>query len=231
MDFDNFDIHADKYEDTLNKSLEFTGADGSYYAERKIQSLHNFYKDNGLDYPQNILEFGCGTGNNLDQCSLYFKNSLLHGIDISSKSTDITRERNICNCIVKHCNINEIPYDDSYFDLVIISNVFHHIDYELHEKTLSLIRSKVKRGGIIAIFEHNPINPFTVKFVKDCPLDIDVRLLKHTYTKTILQSLGFKILSTRFITFLPPFFARFNYIENYLTRIALGAQYGVFAIK
>jgi len=45
MKFYNFEIHSDKYEDTLNKSLAFTGVDWFIYAERKNQARNKLYKD------------------------------------------------------------------------------------------------------------------------------------------------------------------------------------------
>ena len=44
MDYDNFDIHAENYEDTLIKALAFTGAHGNYYAERGIESIRNLFQ-------------------------------------------------------------------------------------------------------------------------------------------------------------------------------------------
>lgn len=231
MDYDNFDIHANSYEEILNKSLEFTGANGHYFAERKIHAISKFYTDTITKPPLKILEFGCGTGNNLSLCSSYFGDSTLYGVDISKKSIEIAKERNISKCSVTQCSTNDIPYQDHYFDLIIVINVFHHIEKIFHENTLSLIRKKLNRSGLLIIFEHNPINPLTRKFVRDCPLDDNVTLLRHTYTKQILENQKFRILSTRFISFLPPLLARYNHVENYLTWFKLGAQYGVFSVK
>ena len=68
VDFDNF---AGKYENILDKQLDFFGEENSYFAEYKVKII----KDTLGSDPSDILEFGCGIGRNLKYVTEMFPGS------------------------------------------------------------------------------------------------------------------------------------------------------------
>jgi SAM-dependent methyltransferase len=225
---DNFDVHAADYDETLAASLAFTGADGRYYAGRKIDALGEFFKSCNLVSPSRVLEFGCGTGNNLPLLRTLFPGAELHGIDVSEKSLDMARALNLDRCELRSYSGGVLPYPESSFDLAMAANVFHHIQPATRPAALAAIRRTLARGGLVAIFEHNPYNPLTRIVVRDCPFDKGVVLLGHRETVALFRHAGIAVLQTRFISFVPPTFSLLHGIEKYLAALPLGAQYGVF---
>lgn len=227
-DIDNFDAHADDYDETLASALSFTGADGGYYAERKIEALEQFLRSAAHASPSRILEFGCGTGNNLPLLRALFPSAELHGIDVSEKSLDAARALNVDRCHLRSYSGGMLPYPAASFDFAMAANVFHHIQPEARPAALVAIRRTLAPGGILAIFEHNPYNPLTRIVVRDCPFDKGVVLLSHRETAALFRHAGVAVLETRFIIFVPPRLSLLRGIEKYLAALPLGAQYGVF---
>ena len=52
---------------------------------------------------------------------------------------------------------NSLP--DNSFDIVLMINVLHHVDYRDRTKLLKEVKRVLKYKGISLIFEHNPFNP------------------------------------------------------------------------
>ena len=58
-------------------------------------------------------------------------------------------------------------------------------------------------GGLVAIFEHNPLNPLTRKAVRDCPFDEDAVLLSRGEARRRLAEAGLAEVEAPFIIFFP----------------------------
>ena len=58
---------------------------------------------------------------------------------------------------------NRIPAEADSFDVVFSACVFHHIPHGEHLNWLQELHRITRPGGLIAIFEHNPLNPLTVR--------------------------------------------------------------------
>jgi len=73
----------------------------------------------------NILDFGCGTGNYLK--ALQLKNyQNLFGLDPSENMRKIALEKT--GLIIKEGSHLNIPYEDNFFDAVILINSIHFVD-------------------------------------------------------------------------------------------------------
>ena len=100
---------------------------------------------------EKVLEVGCGTG----VLSILSKIAVgesgeVEGIDISPKMISKARQK------VKKANlkitfqvasVNELPYPDNYFDLVISSMMFHHLPIEVKKEGLEEIHRVLKEEG------------------------------------------------------------------------------------
>lgn len=95
----------------------------------------------------NILEIGSATGATLLGIKNKFKNAILHGIDIDKDSS------RICQCIAKTNVLNmeneEIPYEEGYFDYIIMPDVIEHLRNP--EEVLKKVRKHLKLKGTLII--------------------------------------------------------------------------------
>lgn len=98
-----------------------------------------------------ILDFGFGTGANL----LHFARQgfVVSGVEISEHAVEITktriREGNLKYDKILCINPNvKLPFDDNYFDIVIIWQVLCYNDWESALKTLRDLDRVLKAGGL-----------------------------------------------------------------------------------
>ncbi len=228
--FDNFDVHAKDYREIHNDVLKISGGDTSYFSEHKVLELCNLEKKKD---PLNILDFGCGDGTTMSYFKKHFSNSKLTGIDVSSKSIQIAKNRKIPGTHFDSYDGRNVPFENNTFDIVFTAVVFHHIDFELHDHLISEIERILKPGGRFYIFEHNPNNPITMNIVNNCEFDVDAVLLKPDYTKKLIikSKLNFELIN--YILFFPRIsvFNFFIKLERYLKNIPVGGQYYVKALK
>ena len=99
-----------------------------------------------------ILDFGCGYGRVLEELN---RNGFLNlaGVDISEKMIEIAKT-NLPNVDFKINNGVDIPYEDSYFEAVIISAVLTCISgNDDQKKLITEIKRVLKPGGIVIIYD------------------------------------------------------------------------------
>lgn len=229
MNAQEFDAHADNYRQTLDDALAIGGGDSLYYAERKFAALRDFMAEGLRTTPTVVLDFGCGTGTNLPFLRELFADSTLYGVDVSSRSLDLACERHIPNCYLNSYDGKHLPFEEAKFDLVIVSNVLHHIEPTCRAGTLKEISRCMKPGGLLVVFEHNPSNPVTRKVVRDCPFDVGVTLVSQREIQTVLRDLDYRVAKLWNIIFVPAALKKINALEHSLRWLPLGAQYVLFA--
>lgn len=222
----DFDEYADVYDKVMEEDLKFFGEENSYFAEYKVKILKELLDEN----PVNLLEYGCGIGRNIRFFKTYFPDSNIEGCDISDKSLKIAREE---NPEIKFSLINDdfINANVNKYDVIFISCVFHHIAPELRNEVIKNIYQILKSGGNLFIFEHNPYNPVTLKIVKDCIWDKDAILLKPKETRELIKYVNLNEKTFNYTLFFPSQLKGLRFLEKYLTKIPMGGQYFVRAVK
>ena len=99
----------------------------------------------------NILELGCGEGAVVERLVTGFPKASITGIDITPRvgrmfKGDSTR------VIFKQQDIKDFaPENLETFDLLIMSDIMHHIPWEVHEKLLTDARKVLKPGGYLVL--------------------------------------------------------------------------------
>lgn len=229
MTAQQFDAHADSYQQTLDDALALGGGDSLYYAERKFAALRDFMAKGACAMPTEILDFGCGTGTNLPFLRELFPGIPLHGVDVSNRSLEVAQERQIPGCHLTSYDGALLPFDNATFDLVVVSNVLHHIEPAYRAATLEEICRCIKPGGLLVVFEHNPANPVTRKVVRDCPFDVGVTLVTQREIRTMLHHSGYSNARFWNIIFFPAALKKIKAFERLLRWLPLGAQYALFA--
>ena len=220
-----FDDYADTYENILHKQLSFFEKDTDYFAEYKadLVSQHAAWK------PQEILEFGCGTGRNLRFLKRKFPSSKIYGCDISSKSLEVAAKDNP-GAILFQSGKDKTTYND-HFDLIFVACVFHHIPPDLWREKFIQLRDWLKSKGELFIFEHNPYNPVTRRLVSSCPYDKGAVLLRPKEVASLLAGAGFRSIELRYVLFFPSHLRKLRFLEKKMAFIPLGGQYFFHAVK
>jgi ubiquinone/menaquinone biosynthesis C-methylase UbiE len=113
---------------------------------------------------ENILEVGCGTGVMSLLARLKTGNTgKVHGIDISEKMIKQARkkaEKYGIEIDFKVASIDDLPFPDNNFDLIIASMMFHHLPVNIKEAGLREIYRVLKSGGRFLLSDFGAPNIF-----------------------------------------------------------------------
>jgi SAM-dependent methyltransferase len=149
---------------------------------------------------QRVLDVGCGVG--LTDSMLVDHVGSLHGIDVSSESVTQAAASNPSVCYTPFEGA-AFPVPDEGFDLAFAICVLHHVPPPDRARFASELRRVVRPGGIVAVFEHNPLNPLTRVAVNRCELDDGVTLLRRRRSAGLLQGAGLRLERSSYIIFTP----------------------------
>ena len=218
--------YSKKYNKLLKKNLALYGNDISYYSEHKSIIIHKYV----FRKPCNILDYGCGIGRNIPFLHIYFPNAKVSGCDIDEEGIRCAKKSNI-NSDFFLLNGHHIEKNRAKFDLILSSNVFHHIRVQDRVYFLLIIKHLLQPGGEIFIFEHNPHNPLTVHAVNTCPFDKGAVLLKSREMCALLSQIGFKKIRKRYTLYFPSRLRFLQPLESLFSFIPFGGQYFVHSVK
>ena len=222
-----FDLLADEYHDQHKANVAITGEGPEYFAEYKIADLAALVREQGLAARQ-ILDFGSGIGNSVPFFRKHFPQSELHCGDVSARSIEIAQTRfpgKENYALIS----SSIPLPSESQDIVFSACVFHHIPHEEHQHWLAELLRVTRPGGLLAIFEHNPLNPLTVRAVNTCPLDVNARLIRGATMRQRAVAGGWKSASVDYKLFFPSVLRSLRPLERHLGWLGLGAQYRMAA--
>ncbi len=217
-----FDQFSQNYKDLLDDSLKVTGFDTQYFAAAKIKTLANHFP-NLCQRPINFLDYGCGTGVLYRPVRKFFPQATYAGTDLSNEMIKEARDHH--NRSDVFFELESEPWKKPIYDIIFASNVFRHIPGTHHPKILKELSDLLAPNGKIAIWEHNPMNPFTRKIVKDCVFDKDAVLISPGKMKQQFRNVGLSKLQVTFTTFFPQSLKLFVPLEPCLGWSPLGAQY------
>ena len=211
----NFDDFSSSYENQILKSFGNIDSNVSYYHSGKAKIA----KRELTFYPDKILDFGCGIGSMLKFLKENFNYSKFYAYDESSKSLEhVKKKYPDVNCMY---NLNTIEK----FDLIILSNVIHHVKSGERNNLFKKIYNLLDDNGSLLIYEHNPYNPLTLKVVANCEFDIDAELINKKNLIKLCNGNNFKLQKSGYIHFFPSKLKFFFNLEKYLKWLFLGAQY------
>lgn len=233
MEEKEFDKFAQEYRNLHAQNIRYSGESPDYFAEYKIKDIFQAITCTstlGMQEPK-ILDFGGGIGTSVPYFRKYFPNSDLTCLDVSQKSLELAKERFTGMATFTHFDGVTIPFADNSFDIVLAACVFHHIDHGNHLSLLYEIKRVLKTGGMVFIFEHNPLNPLTVHAVNTCPFDENACLISGKKMQQNFRRSELSCVKIRYRLFFPKLLASLRWLEKYLTWLPLGAQYYVLGMK
>jgi SAM-dependent methyltransferase len=209
-----FDAYADEYRALMETSIQESGETVEYFAEYKLRCLLRL----GAPRTEPVLDFGAGTGSLTEQLVREYRHVTAY--EPSTASLEHTRRRAPGATLTS----SESDLPNGHFSTAVCSGVIHHIPPKERNGVLTSLRSKLRPGGRLFIFEHNPLNPLTRRAVAMCAFDDDAVLLWPWQLRPLLRGAGFEVNRVDYIVFFPRALARLRPLEPYLRHVVLGAQ-------
>lgn len=218
-----FDAFAATYEQSLDASIGITGESFDYFAHYKAAYIARNIAPSG---PARILDYGCGVGLLSKRLLALMPEKLIDGFDLSEESiARIGPELQVQGTFTsEECLIGRD------YDVIVIANVLHHVRPEERGELIRKVAARLRAGGKLVIFEHNPLNPLTRRAVSQCVFDEDAVLLPQRETQDYFESREFRVRRD-YIVFFPRGLSWFRFLERFLAWCPLGAQYVVTATK
>lgn len=229
MSSPEFDQYAEGYSKHIDDTLKFSGQDQDFFTRVKCRKIidilsENFENLNSL----RVLDVGCGSG--ITDKMLVDQLPGLQGVDVSPGMVNQAR---ILNPTLTYevYDGHTLPYADETFDFVFAICVMHHVPPHQWAEFSVELKRVTKKGGMVAVFEHNPLNPLTLHVVNRCEYDNDAVLLRSGKTRALLSGAGLVDIRREYILFFPFKLSILEKIEKGLKWLPLGAQYFVTARK
>lgn len=223
-----FDDYSSSYEQALNRGIAVSGENSTFFAQGRLKWLARLAAHRRLPTTA-VLDFGCGIGNSLPLLREHLAAQHVAGIDVSSESIAIARQR-FPQAGFELATCDELPAT-AKFDLAFCNGVFHHIPITERGLSAQLVWQHLQPGGHFAFFENNPLNPGTRYVMSRIPFDRDAITLMPWTARRLLSGAGFEILLTHYLFFFPKPLAWLRMAEPALCHIPCGAQYLILARK
>jgi SAM-dependent methyltransferase len=220
-----FDVYRDTYRDEIERALPLGALDLDRFTEAKADHLIGLaHRLLGAPETLRVLDVGCGAGET--DRFLVGRIGDLEGVDLSAGLIERAR-RAVPDVQYRSYEGARLPYDDSSFDLSFCINVMHHVPPPGWGAFVEEMARVTRPGGIVAVFEHNPLNPLTRRVVSRCTFDQDAVLLRRRRAQALLDGAGLDRAEGRYILFVPLAERWARAVERPLRWVPLGAQYFV----
>lgn len=233
MDEAEFDKFAAEYRAMHAANIKLSGEDPEYFAEYKVVDVaaELARSELGSNPQPAVLDFGAGIGYSVPFFRKHLPAARVTCLDVSRKSLDLGAAKHGQLADFKHFDGSRIPYEPGAFDVALASCVFHHIPHAEHVALLQEIRRVLKPGGLLLVFEHNPLNPLTRHAVNTCEFDEHAELILAPTMRRRARAAGFAAVDVRYRIFFPHFLRGLRGFEPLLAWLPAGAQYYVRARK
>lgn len=228
MDEAEFDRFAEEYRAMHARNIRASGETPEFFAAYKIADMADRCRALGR-VPRTLLDFGGGTGSSLPHLRERFPAATITLADVSRRSLDIARSRDVAGVTCLHFDGAALPLPDASQDGALAACVFHHIPASEHVPLLREIRRVLAPGAPLWVFEHNPLNPLTRHAVATCPFDENAVLIRAGRLRARLRAAGFGRTRVAYRIFFPHALRGLRPLEPWLRRLPLGAQYHVEA--
>jgi SAM-dependent methyltransferase len=221
----DFDQYAGHYDDSINQALRLTGEKRDYFARKRIEWLARCVAPKTLRRPV-VMDFGCGTGSAAALLLDTLDASSYVGVDTSAAYLDVAR-KNQPGRFYEICNYS--PCQE--IDVVYCNGVFHHIPVDQRGGAADYLWKSLKPGGLLALWENNPLNLIGRYMMSRIPFDRGAITLSAAEAKRLVECRGFLIIRTDHLFIFPRWLSPLRRFERHVSGLPLGAQYQVLCEK
>lgn len=226
-----FDSHAADYEDQCLQGLALSGEPKEFFARGRVAFLHEWWEREARPAPRRIIDYGCGLGDGAAILSKAFPEAQVLGLDPSARCIERARQSHESERVA-FSTLDEIGSTEADpADLVHLNGVTHHVAPGDRPQLFSALSRVVAPGGVLALFENNPLNPGTRLVMARIPFDRDAVPVPAWEARRRLRTVKLKPLYTGYLFYFPRPLAGLRPLERWLVRLPLGAQYGVLAVS
>lgn len=222
-----FDAYRDSYRAEVERSISFVRQDLAFFTEAKARQLLDVVARRvGPPASLTALDVGCGLG--LTDAYLVSRFRQLHGVDVAP---NVVAAAARANPAVEYqvSDGARLPYEPGMFDVTFTICVLHHVAEAERSAFMRDLARVTRAGGLVVIFEHNPLNPLTRIAVSRCEFDRGVTLARPGALRSLAAAAGLEEVETRYILFFPWRGRVLRRIERGLAGLPFGAQYLVAA--
>ena len=157
-----------------NKLSEYPGVytflrkviEANFRSQRKV--IKNELGDSGL-----ILDIPCGVG----EFSVFFDKDNYIGLDLSEGYVEYGKKKYNKSMVVG--DARNLPFEKDYFDSVLVSGFFHHLNEEDVDKVLNESYRVLKEDGKLLLIEDAPSRNFVSKWLQKYDVGANIRELGH----------------------------------------------------
>ena len=221
----SFDQYALDYEKHLERGLALSGESSGYFVRERLRLLVKRFASDGFR-PQRIVEFGCGTGNNLLEMRRLWPDAEIFGLDTSESSLERAEARlqGAARVTTPDRYRDEQPRPA---DWVFCNGVLHHIPADEQPAALDFLNDLLRPAGVLTIFENNPLNPGTHLVMRRIPFDHDAKMLSPFRLARQVQASGIERVDCSYLFVFPRVLSFLRWMEPLLAKVPIGAQYVV----
>lgn len=223
-----FDSYAGGYEKALQPGLRLTGEDAAHFARERVRWLAGRL-DTMRFQPRTVLDFGCGTGGSCPHLIQVLGLESYLGVDVSADSLAAAASAHQEFPTAFKPSADHRPGGD--LDLAFCNGVFHHIPPAQRAEAVQLMADSLRPGGVLAFWENNPFNPFMRLAMRRVAFDRNAIMVWPGQARKLLQAAGLEVVRVDFLFIFPRFLKGLRFLEKWLCRIPLGAQYQILAVK
>lgn len=233
-----FNKKTKEFFDNIAEGVKTEKEDLDKSSQLELEKLLKFLK---LPKGSSLIELGCGMG----RFVLYFlkKGYKVTGVDISRKSLDVLKKKATEKGLDKNLNLlltdfKKLVFKEK-FDGALCISTFHLLadKEEQRIKIITNLVASLKKGGVLAIIEPNPLNPLFYPFYafnSKTKWDIEKHFVKSNEInlKRIFSKLNFCKLKIDYFGFLPSrLINKFPFIEkvnNFLNKMPIIKKLSAF---
>ncbi len=225
----DFNQYTEGYSQRVDDAVSFSGRGHDFFLEVKAKRLIEIARRRfGRISDLAVLDVGCGVGLMERFVAPHF--GKVYGVDIAAESIREAK-RNSPGAEFSEYDGSALPFGDGEFDIAFAVCVLHHVPPAEWERFVAEMCRVVKPGGLVAVFEHNPLNPLTRLVVSRCEFDHDAVLLTAGTARRLFRGAGLGSIEGRYFLFFPWRARIFGMFERFFSWLPLGAQYYILGGK
>ena len=219
----DYDRHRDTYARDLDRAVSFAGRDHTFFTRAKAEQLVELVRRHAGDpRTADVVDVGCGVG--LTDRFLRGAFRTLTGVDVTPGVLETAAAENPWARYVRSDG-ETLPLEDDSFDVSVSICVVQVVEPAQRPRFVGELARVTRPGGLVVVFEHNPLNPLTRIVVRRCSYGADARMLREGELARLFTGAGLETVDRGYLLLLPSRHPAAVAVEQRLRALPLGSQY------